>query len=408
MTLTPSKGKLFVNREGRTMVGEFGLAALCCPFAAYAPSISFDGITRWFSPELLKRGASAPQPTLASDVWALGCTLYEILTEMLPYSEHKHDIKVQRRIVAGDLPGQCDDSLKISRVGFLWPIVESCWAPAPEDRPDVPRLAQRLQDEYLGSAKVVFNNTLYEGQHTKQEMYYFIIRSKIFGYNSQNQVFWFDDDLSPHYLDTARKQVIQPHSSFQAKGVLHRVDSSGLLWFYYDGDDQWYPALLYTSLEEAFNQLGELLQPQATSVERALTMTDQPQSPAMKFAQTNIQKSYQTTTTLVNAPPSHYYNDAQTNTATTSTVATTASHTSASRLLPTLSPTPDQEEIETWFAEFQKQRRSSKSQDGLATIVCPLPGCGHVSRRPHALKDHLFFHFDIKRVYLTDVLRDSI
>ncbi|KAG8724899.1 hypothetical protein FRC09_012311 [Ceratobasidium sp. 395] len=74
---------------------------------------------------------------------------------MLPYSEHKHDIKVQRRIVAGELPGRCDNSLKISRLRFLWPIVESCWALAPEGRPDVLRLAQRLQNERPDSPMVI-------------------------------------------------------------------------------------------------------------------------------------------------------------------------------------------------------------------------------------------------------------
>ncbi|KAG8706613.1 hypothetical protein FRC09_002326 [Ceratobasidium sp. 395] len=74
-------GKLFVDHTGKTVVGEFGLTALCYPFAAYAPSISFDGLTRWFSPELFDDDTDQiPQPTLASDIWALGCTLYEVLT----------------------------------------------------------------------------------------------------------------------------------------------------------------------------------------------------------------------------------------------------------------------------------------------------------------------------------------
>ncbi|KAG8788710.1 hypothetical protein FRC12_014283 [Ceratobasidium sp. 428] len=145
-------GKLFVDHVGKVAVGEFGLTVLCYPFAAYAPSISFDGLTRWFSPELLDDDTDeTPQPTLASDIWALGCTMYEILAEKLPYFEHKHEIKVQRAILAGERPGRCDDSLKNSDVGFLWPIAESCWTPAPEDRPDVLRLAQRLQNERPGS-----------------------------------------------------------------------------------------------------------------------------------------------------------------------------------------------------------------------------------------------------------------
>ncbi|KAG9091958.1 hypothetical protein FS749_016120 [Ceratobasidium sp. UAMH 11750] len=62
-------GKIFVDCHGKTAIGEFGLAALCSPFAAYAPSVSFTGLTRWFSPELLDNDVDyIPHPTLVSDI----------------------------------------------------------------------------------------------------------------------------------------------------------------------------------------------------------------------------------------------------------------------------------------------------------------------------------------------------
>ncbi|KAG8720791.1 hypothetical protein FRC09_008959 [Ceratobasidium sp. 395] len=106
----------------------------------------------------------------------------------------------------------------------------------------------------------------------------------------------------------------------------------------------------------------------------------------MELAHMSIQEPDQTTATLINVRPSRDHEDAQADITTTSATATTSTLTLAPNPLPALSPTPDQEEIETWVAKFQKHRRSSKSHEGLAIIVCPLPGCGHVSRRPHALK----------------------
>ena len=61
-------------------IGEFGLAALCDPFSTLVPSISFIGHSRWMSPELINLDVGEPfVPTVASDIWAIGCTLYEVL-----------------------------------------------------------------------------------------------------------------------------------------------------------------------------------------------------------------------------------------------------------------------------------------------------------------------------------------
>ncbi|KAG8727998.1 hypothetical protein FRC12_022108 [Ceratobasidium sp. 428] len=143
----------------------------------------------------------------------------------------------------------------------------------------------------------------------------------------------------------------------------------------------------------------ELLQPQPVGDTEMplILMAHQYEALDSEPAHMDMQEPNQTTTaySFIDAYPSarHEYD------ITTSVAAITNSRTSASNLLPTFSPTPDQKEIETWLVEYQKQRRSSRSQEGLAAIVCPLPDCGQGLRRPHALKDHLFFHFDIRRTF---------
>lgn len=68
--------KLFVDSHGKTKIGEFGLTSLVEGFEYYAPEISQDNIIRWWSPELLRPKLTTR--TTASDIWALGCTLYEV------------------------------------------------------------------------------------------------------------------------------------------------------------------------------------------------------------------------------------------------------------------------------------------------------------------------------------------
>ncbi|KAG8724573.1 hypothetical protein FRC09_017096 [Ceratobasidium sp. 395] len=140
-------------------------------------------------------------------------------------------------------------------------------------------------------------------------------------------------------------------------------------------------------MKEAIDQIGaELLQPQTITGSEAslIPTTHQHEALASEPAQTSLQEPDQTT-----APHnSHhaYASRSHEDNRTISAANTTGNYTSAPDLLPTLSPTPAQEEIEAWLVEYQKQRKSSRSQQGLADIVCPLSGCGRVSRRPRALK----------------------
>ncbi|QRW03567.1 Tyrosine kinase catalytic domain protein [Ceratobasidium sp. AG-Ba] len=141
--LALNAGKMFVDRYGRTLVGEFSLSTLFHPLSEHVPDISFAGSSRWFSPELLENPTA--QFTEKSDIWALGCTLYEILAEKIPYSSQRHEIKAQREILNGALPGGLElDISHSSTTVHLWPIIESCWAPDAANRPAASELAVQV------------------------------------------------------------------------------------------------------------------------------------------------------------------------------------------------------------------------------------------------------------------------
>ncbi|KAF8594491.1 kinase-like protein [Ceratobasidium sp. AG-I] len=128
--------KLFVSGDGTTRVGEFGLAAFTRSFALLAPSISYAGLSRWMSPELVNFDPEegAPRPTTASDVWALGCTLYEIVSEELPYQKYKHELRVRREIMRGIPPAYRPSNNEKGEIS-IWSIFESCWEGSPNARP---------------------------------------------------------------------------------------------------------------------------------------------------------------------------------------------------------------------------------------------------------------------------------
>ncbi|CUA74636.1 hypothetical protein RSOLAG22IIIB_05644 [Rhizoctonia solani] len=62
-----------------------------------------------------------------------------------------------------------------------------------------------------------------------------------------------------------------------------------------------------------------------------------------------------------------------------------------------LSANPSQDEIDNWIKDL-KRHWAMRAKDGIpaSPIRCPVPTCGQFLRRPQALHDHLYFHFDIK------------
>ncbi|GAB1520348.1 hypothetical protein RhiTH_003422 [Rhizoctonia solani] len=142
--------KLFVDAQGTCKIGEFGLASLVEGFESFAPSISQGGRVRWLSPELLQTEPDQRMvPTIESDVWALGCTLFEIMSGKLPYFPYQHDLRVRHEITSKTLAGHRDNLLSPDFVE-IWGLVTSCWEWAADQRPSVTELAQSISKTMIG------------------------------------------------------------------------------------------------------------------------------------------------------------------------------------------------------------------------------------------------------------------
>ncbi|KAF8604821.1 kinase-like protein [Ceratobasidium sp. AG-I] len=119
-------GKIFVDASGITKIGEFGLTALCSKFAGSLPDVSMEGLSRWMSPELL----DPHQEDVAGT----------IVAEKLPYAKCRHEMKIQKEILAGKLPGNYESILDSPSMRALWSLLEGCWTEQPEGRPSVSSL----------------------------------------------------------------------------------------------------------------------------------------------------------------------------------------------------------------------------------------------------------------------------
>ncbi|CAE6406050.1 unnamed protein product [Rhizoctonia solani] len=132
--LTPENVLITLDGTAKICLFSFSRA-----LAALPPSLGLTAPTglllpfRWMSPELL---ANNDQPTTESDMWAIGCVCYWILTGLIPYSSYREDF-------AGieTLSGQPPGTLANVYYGLgwitngIWRIIGRCWNPEPLQRP---------------------------------------------------------------------------------------------------------------------------------------------------------------------------------------------------------------------------------------------------------------------------------
>ncbi|KAG8920218.1 hypothetical protein FRC01_000869 [Tulasnella sp. 417] len=138
---------VLVNQRLDAVLCDFGLSSFIHESGAGSGLTTLNsakGSSRYMSPELLQENES--KHTLESDVWAWGCTAFEIMTGNVPYSTKKNDFAVMMEICTGSAPGSVSalaslvmdpavDSACLAGVSSLQSIIHRCWEPEPTGRP---------------------------------------------------------------------------------------------------------------------------------------------------------------------------------------------------------------------------------------------------------------------------------
>ncbi|KAJ7589976.1 kinase-like domain-containing protein [Mycena floridula] len=113
--------------------------------AAHSISIPHRGSVRWLCPEAISPSIYQNPRLTARDIYAFGCLIVEIYTGRPPFSEIKLDITVGLQVLAGVRPGRPD--ALVDRDG-VWNLATACWAPNPEERPEIAQICAQLQEEH--------------------------------------------------------------------------------------------------------------------------------------------------------------------------------------------------------------------------------------------------------------------
>jgi len=132
----PAKANILIDQTGHASLADFGLLTIVSDPTNLLSSSSYTqgGTLRWMSPERIapqRFGFKDGRPTILSDCYALGMVIYETISGNLPF--HKYaDLVVFMKVVEGERPSRGD---KFTR-SLSW-MLERCWAPNPNDRPNI-------------------------------------------------------------------------------------------------------------------------------------------------------------------------------------------------------------------------------------------------------------------------------
>jgi len=112
-------------------------------------SVSTDtGNTRYSPPEYFEDEFASKYVTRQGDVYTMGMTIYEVLTDKRPFPEHT-SISVVGQITTGMRPPIPNFAISRGYTKELWELTTACWKQDPTERPSIGDLVRRLGDAVL-------------------------------------------------------------------------------------------------------------------------------------------------------------------------------------------------------------------------------------------------------------------
>ncbi|CAE7150927.1 unnamed protein product [Rhizoctonia solani] len=142
--LTPEN--ILVTFDGTAKISLFSFGRV---LTALPPTLTLSTTTglllpfRWMSPELL---VESPQPTTASDMWAIGCVSFWILTGLVPYPDYREEL-AGIETLCGQPPGTLANVYhRLCWItNGIWRLIGRCWSQDPFQRPSALEFSNLLK-----------------------------------------------------------------------------------------------------------------------------------------------------------------------------------------------------------------------------------------------------------------------
>ncbi|CAE6434943.1 unnamed protein product [Rhizoctonia solani] len=136
---------VLVDDNDNAVLADFGSSTLKDQSLKFTQAASGKALTiRWSAPELVM--VNDGQHTKASDVFALGMTIYEVLTGKVPYHEIKDVTPVILQIIKRDTPTRpVSNPVGHASGDALWQLFMLCWKYEPEGRPSAAEVVEMMK-----------------------------------------------------------------------------------------------------------------------------------------------------------------------------------------------------------------------------------------------------------------------
>ncbi|CUA70595.1 Focal adhesion kinase 1 [Rhizoctonia solani] len=125
---------ILVSKEHAPKLTDFGNSALGEYTLQFTHSNTTPSMSlRWAAPEIIQEETKATQ---ASDVYALGMVIFEVITGTIPYAGAK-DPAILYHVLARKIPARPETHIPtgLEQADQLWSIITRCWAYDPNERP---------------------------------------------------------------------------------------------------------------------------------------------------------------------------------------------------------------------------------------------------------------------------------
>ena len=112
--------------------------------------------TFFMAPELLhptRFGLEKGVPSKEGDVYALGMTVYQVLTGQFPFHP-KGQFEVVQVVVDGERPPKPENAEEVGMTEAIWELMGECWKENRAERPVMPEILRRFR-EITGEKKTI-------------------------------------------------------------------------------------------------------------------------------------------------------------------------------------------------------------------------------------------------------------
>ncbi|KAF9642287.1 kinase-like protein [Thelephora ganbajun] len=153
---------ILIDDNGRACLADFGLLTIISDEPTVASTTIGTTIVQWASPELLvpdQFGLKESNPTKASDCYALGMVIYEVLSGRAPFAQYSF-LAVVWRVLEGERPTRPQEAQGSRFTDNIWRTLELCWKPQPGDRISAKTVLHGLEENSspLGTPTILNND----------------------------------------------------------------------------------------------------------------------------------------------------------------------------------------------------------------------------------------------------------